>query len=62
MGGQYDYFWNKGNPIDKNDIKALRVLQDSLNPFYIMLQIGIKKLFARGKYTMLIYRLAGELS
>ena len=34
MGGQYDYFWNKGNPIDKNDIKALRVLQDSLNPFY----------------------------
>ena len=34
MGGQYDYFWNKGNPIDKDDIKALRVLQDSLNPFY----------------------------
>ena len=49
MGGQYDYFWNKGNPIDKNDIKALRVLQDSLNPFYNNATDWYKEAFRTGK-------------
>ena len=49
MGGQYDYFWNKGNSIDRNTIKALRVLQDSLNPFYNNATDWYKEAFRTGK-------------
>ena len=32
--GIYDYFWNSGYPLTANHIQPVRMLQDSLNPFY----------------------------
>ena len=32
--GAYDYFWNAGNILGEYQRETLKVLQDSLNPFY----------------------------
>lgn len=49
MDGSYDYFWSKGNPIDDKEIKMLRTLQDSLNPFYNNATDWYKEAFRTGK-------------
>ncbi|HJA15099.1 MAG TPA: TonB-dependent receptor [Candidatus Butyricimonas faecavium] len=45
--GIYDYFWNKGNNLTTTDV--LRVLQDSLNPFYNNATDWYREAFRTGK-------------